>query len=417
MPKSLSKFLILFALSILFLSPAAHADFGGEFEEAENAAGKLQAKDNTGAVDATETLATAGTVKTVADWVGVTATVATIGTELYDWTIVDDDKLKELDAEYRAAIDAGNESRAEDVLREINTLNEKKAAVAKDQAGTQDSLATIQNVAGYANLGAATGSFVSAAMGYSAASDLRKGMKTDKDANVKGSKAAIKKAKSAANTALVYGAGEAAVGILSLHLAKRHKKRAESLESLADDLEGDLPTDVRMDIDALFDTAAVNKCGAGAEYRVLNTGGSVSDYDPDAPRVAGDSGNDDVLYSSVYNRIECITSTVADGGNGTTTTTGGTTTGTDTDDGGTIVSGTDLISCTSDVQACPDGSFVGRDANNNCSFFACPSATTTAANTTDGPNRELTSSGASRLQLDDVGAEIEQNQENILQNY
>ncbi len=28
--------------------------------------------------------------------------------------------------------------------------------------------------------------------------------------------------------------------------------------------------------------------------------------------------------------------------------------------------------CTQDAQECPDGSFVGRNANNNCEFYDCP---------------------------------------------
>lgn len=30
------------------------------------------------------------------------------------------------------------------------------------------------------------------------------------------------------------------------------------------------------------------------------------------------------------------------------------------------------VFCTSDVKACPDGSFVGRDRGKNCEFKACP---------------------------------------------
>jgi hypothetical protein len=29
--------------------------------------------------------------------------------------------------------------------------------------------------------------------------------------------------------------------------------------------------------------------------------------------------------------------------------------------------------CTKDAKSCPDGSTVGRDGNNNCEFFKCPS--------------------------------------------
>ncbi|MBI5072800.1 hypothetical protein HZA99_03200 [Candidatus Woesearchaeota archaeon] len=32
----------------------------------------------------------------------------------------------------------------------------------------------------------------------------------------------------------------------------------------------------------------------------------------------------------------------------------------------------DQIVCTADVQECSDGSFVGRDVNNNCEFKECP---------------------------------------------
>ena len=32
------------------------------------------------------------------------------------------------------------------------------------------------------------------------------------------------------------------------------------------------------------------------------------------------------------------------------------------------------IFCTQDVQECPDGSYVGRNPDNNCEFFACPEA-------------------------------------------
>lgn len=409
---------LLALISISLASPSVHADFGGHFEEAQNKAEKLSAEENRNGEAAADTLETAGTVKTVADWVGVSATAATIGTELYDWAFEDDEKLRELDAEYRAAIDAGNSSRAEEVLAELNRLNEKKKVVAKDQASTQKSLGTIQKVAGFANLGAATGSFASAIMGYNAANKLEEGKIGDggKTRNAK------KAAKGAANVALIYGAGEAVVGLASLHLAKKHNDRAKSLESLADDLESDLPTDVRMDIDALFDQAAVTKCGAGAEYRVLGTGGTVEEYDPDAPRVAGDAGTDDVLYNSIYNRVDCLSDPpVADSGDGTGTdgTTTNVVTSTDTDAGGTVVSGDEVISCSSEVFACPDGSFVGRVASNGCQFAACPNSSTTADATgaTDGPSRELTTSGASRLQLDDVGAEIEQNQEDILQNF
>ncbi|MEX2016958.1 MAG: cupredoxin family copper-binding protein [Candidatus Pacearchaeota archaeon] len=32
----------------------------------------------------------------------------------------------------------------------------------------------------------------------------------------------------------------------------------------------------------------------------------------------------------------------------------------------------DGVYCTADVFECPDGSFVSRNSNNNCEFFACP---------------------------------------------
>lgn len=38
----------------------------------------------------------------------------------------------------------------------------------------------------------------------------------------------------------------------------------------------------------------------------------------------------------------------------------------------------DPIACTMDAQECPDGSYVGRDPENNCEFFACPAAETNA---------------------------------------
>ncbi len=415
------------------LSNPAIADFSGEFEEAQNAAegvAKLKAADNVSALNknaetAADDLETAGTVKTVADWVGVTATAATIGTELYDWGFVDDEKVRELDAEYRAAIDAGNNIRAEAVLKELNAINEKKAVVAKDQAGTQESLQTIQNVAGFANLGAATGSFAAAFMGYEASSALRNGSPDAKSKN------AAKLAKDAANTSLLYGAGEAAAGLLSLHLAKKHGERADDLNSLADDVESDLPSDVRFDIDALFDQAAVTKCGSGAEYRVSNSAGATIEYDPNVARVAGQATSDETTYASVYNRIECLGTTVAgsdsgssDGGTvtySTPSTTDGSSSSTTSN--GSLTAQTDdigFVQCSSDVMACPDGSFVNRDPTNRCQFHSCASVARTAdasgATVPDGA-RTLTSSGASRLQMDDVGAEIENGNVDVLKAY
>ncbi|MDP1694296.1 MAG: hypothetical protein Q8L34_02035 [Candidatus Woesearchaeota archaeon] len=30
------------------------------------------------------------------------------------------------------------------------------------------------------------------------------------------------------------------------------------------------------------------------------------------------------------------------------------------------------VACTDDAKACPDGTYVGRDSNNNCQFYPCP---------------------------------------------
>jgi len=30
------------------------------------------------------------------------------------------------------------------------------------------------------------------------------------------------------------------------------------------------------------------------------------------------------------------------------------------------------VACTMDAKQCPDGSFVGRNPNNNCNFYPCP---------------------------------------------
>ncbi len=32
----------------------------------------------------------------------------------------------------------------------------------------------------------------------------------------------------------------------------------------------------------------------------------------------------------------------------------------------------EIIFCTADAKVCPDGSYVGRDSNNNCEFKPCP---------------------------------------------
>ncbi len=401
-----------FALSLfLFSTPYAQADFTGAFEKAEKKAEELAPEENTNSKAAADTLETAGTVKTVSDWVGVTATAATIGTELYEWGFVDDEKLQELDSEYRVAVDAGNNERAEEVLAELTQLNEKKKMVAKDQASTQKSLGTIQKVAGFANLGAATGSIASAVMGYRAARKLEEG----KISNSGETRKAKKAAKKAANRALVFGAGEAAVGLVSLNLSKKHKERADSLNSLADDLDSpspasnirpDLPSDVRMDIDELFDKVAVTKCGAGAEYRVLSPDSAVEGYDPEAPRVAGNANSNEVQYRATYNRIECLPPTVVDAD-------------TDTGEDPAIINPPDggMAFCTSDVFACPDGSFVGRDASNGCQFMSCPKSTTItdASNTTsttesgEVPRLPSLADEQEDLQMDGVGAEVEQN--------
>lgn len=34
----------------------------------------------------------------------------------------------------------------------------------------------------------------------------------------------------------------------------------------------------------------------------------------------------------------------------------------------------EAVFCTQDVKECPDGSYVGRDPQNNCEFFSCPEA-------------------------------------------
>jgi len=31
----------------------------------------------------------------------------------------------------------------------------------------------------------------------------------------------------------------------------------------------------------------------------------------------------------------------------------------------------DDVFCTADVKECPDGSYVGRDSDNNCEFYEC----------------------------------------------
>ena len=47
------------------------------------------------------------------------------------------------------------------------------------------------------------------------------------------------------------------------------------------------------------------------------------------------------------------------------------------------------VYCATDVQECPDGSFVGRNSNNNCEFFACPA--TNVNNQTNGTHGDPTS--------------------------
>lgn len=42
--------------------------------------------------------------------------------------------------------------------------------------------------------------------------------------------------------------------------------------------------------------------------------------------------------------------------------------------GKTFVEDVEPKVCTADAKECPDGTFVSRDANNNCEFFACPEA-------------------------------------------
>jgi len=43
----------------------------------------------------------------------------------------------------------------------------------------------------------------------------------------------------------------------------------------------------------------------------------------------------------------------------------------------TTTTTTGIIICTQDVKQCPDGSYVGRNSNNDCQFYPCPSKNTT----------------------------------------
>jgi hypothetical protein len=58
-----------------------------------------------------------------------------------------------------------------------------------------------------------------------------------------------------------------------------------------------------------------------------------------------------------------------------------------------ITTTTEIVFCAGDVKLCPDGSYVGRNPNDNCQFYPCPNTTTTTTlpttTTTTIPSMEL----------------------------
>ena len=55
------------------------------------------------------------------------------------------------------------------------------------------------------------------------------------------------------------------------------------------------------------------------------------------------------------------------------------------------------VYCTADAKQCPDGSFVERDPNNNCEFFACPAVN----NQTNQTNTSRTQSRTLYIEIND----------------
>lgn len=376
---SYSKLLPILVLVLASATAHAGSIIDKSFDDAHKAA--TEATQNKNHKEAADRLDTAGTVKTVADYTGLAATTATIGAEVYDWVAVNDKKLKELEAQYQAAVAAGNSNTAASLLRQIQAIKAERQKLAKGQASTQNTLATIQTVAGAANIGAGAASFYAAYEGYGAGSDLNKGKKGDDQRSAK----AIQESRDAAKTALIYGAGEMAIGAGSIFLAQKHKKNAKNLKSLSEDPDAGLGT---AGTNSLYDQLAQKKCGAGAAYKLEKTS-----TDPEA-------------------NVVCVNPTEL-------ASTSSTSSGDRPD-----------IFCTMDAMMCSDGSFVQRDVKLNCQFKACPATSAVnplpAPSPSSEPMRSITSgasrapadeadsAGASRAPVSDMGSEVERDQAKIL---
>lgn len=446
------------AAALALLPGANHVQaglFSDDFEEAATAAGNANTNRNKDA--AKEELETAGTIKTAADYVGAAATAGTIGAEIYDW--VGDDaqkKVDDLNKQYRAAMAQGDKAKAQDILNQLKALGEQKRKVAKDGKDMQESIATIQTVAGVANLGAAAASGVAAYKGFGARSQLQEGcVRAPAAAPAAGApqaspgaaapavpctevldRTAIQKARGAAMNAVYYAAGEAAVGTASLMLAGKHRENANRLGSIADDPTSDIEGYAEQEL-ALFDRVALEKCGMDHSYELLAAGASVNKSKTlttpsgSVVRSVASTASDSVPseHREYFDRVRCIEPVPVDSSGGGTTVT-------------RVPSYGDRI-CGQDLLRCSDGSFVGRDPAAACDFRSCPiprsltemgptvettgtaNTTTPTSTTSDTGARSLAatntpvngSSGASRLRLDDVSAEVDRDREAILRQW
>jgi hypothetical protein len=465
----------LLAMATIAFILASGSAFAGSFldssfDEAETKARDARGEEgtsmrNTRAVEAADRLSTAGTVKTVADYVGMAATAGTIGAEGYAQFGTDDKKVKALNEQYQAALANGNKKRAEEILAELDEIKRLKQTAAKGQADIYTSAANIQRVAGVANLGAAAGSGVAAYMGYNAAGMLSEGAcdgngideptpasgnapsATPRSSNLmrcqsrnngdRRSRTAITKSRDAARTAIWYGVGEAVVGAGSLLLASKNDKNAADLQSLVDDPMAGFSSEKEA---VFYDQIAERKCGAGSKYELLGSPIELPPANTDSGvRVAtGGTASTTIAYNKYYERIACIKVPVpADGGGG-----GGGTVPTTPGGGGTLAR-TD-IQCTMEALRCWDGSYVARDPQLNCAFRACPldtrsinatapvvtttpgTTSTTMTTSTSGASRSLASAteatnavsttGASKAPISNIGVEVERDQNNILRN-